>query len=76
MKNNEGNPGDPNERELPKCLWTINYKKCTVCCECVDACKLHLIVWEDNRVRITSQAKCNWCGDCANVCPSEAIVLT
>ena len=31
---------------------------------------------KDKRIIITSQGDCSWCGDCADACASDAIVLT
>ena len=41
MKNNEGKT--ISEGDGPKTMWTIDYKKCNVCGECVDACKIGLL---------------------------------
>lgn len=76
MKNNEGKTIGQPEQDMPKTLWTIDYSKCTVCGECVDACKVRLLKIVDKRIVITSQINCNWCGDCADACASDAIVLT
>ncbi|WP_288735788.1 4Fe-4S dicluster domain-containing protein [uncultured Parabacteroides sp.] len=74
MKNNEGKT--ISEGDGPKTMWTIDYKKCNVCGECVDACKVRLLKIVDKRIVITSQISCSWCGDCADACASDAIVLT
>lgn len=76
MKNNEGKTVKYTEGDGPKTMWTIDYKKCTVCGECVDACKRGILRIEDKRVIITRQTDCNWCGDCADACASDAIELT
>ena len=67
MKNNEGKT--ISEGDGPKMLWTIDYKKC-------NACKSRLLKIKDKRIIITSQINCDWCGDCADACASDAIVLT
>ena len=74
MKNNEGKT--ISEGDGPKTMWTIDYKKCNVCGECVDACLLGILKIKDKRIVITSQFDSNWCGDCAGACASDAIVLT
>lgn len=75
MKNNEGKIKESSEG-IPKTQWTIDHKKCTVCGECIDACKIRLLEIKNKRIIIIDQFSCNWCGDCANACASEAIVLT
>lgn len=75
MKNNEGKIKESSEG-IPKTQWTIDHKKCTVCGECVDACKIRLLEIKNKRIIIIDQFSCNWCGDCADACASEAIVLT
>jgi len=75
MKNNEGKIKETSEG-IPKTQWTIDHKKCTVCGECIDACKIRLLEIKNKRIIIIDQFSCNWCGDCANACASEAIVLT
>lgn len=76
MKNNEGKIMNVTEGDGPKFMWTIDYKKCTVCGECVDACLRGILSVKDKRIVITSQTDCNWCGDCASACASDTIVLT
>ncbi|WP_455638806.1 4Fe-4S dicluster domain-containing protein [Parabacteroides sp.] len=76
MKNNEGKTIGQSEQDDPKTMWTIDMSKCTLCGECVDACKRGILKIKDKRVIITSQIDCNWCGDCASVCASDAIELT
>lgn len=76
MENNERKTINQIGSDDPQTLWTINYKKCTVCGECVDACLRSLLKIMKNKIVITSQTDCNWCGDCANACASDAIVLT
>lgn len=74
MKSNEGKT--VSEGNGPITMWTIDYEKCNVCGECVDACKSGLLKVKDKRIIITSQPECDWCGDCADACASDAIVLT
>lgn len=76
MENNEGKILEQTEQDIPKTLWTIDYSKCNVCGECVDACKRGLLKVKEKRIIITRQIDCNWCGDCAGACASDAIVLT
>lgn len=76
MENNEGRLVGSSEGDGPKWLWTIDYDKCTVCGECVDACMRGLLKVEKKRIVITTQADCNWCGACGRVCASHAIELT
>ncbi len=75
MKNNEGKIKETSEG-IPKTQWTIDHKKCTVCGECVDACKIRLLEIKNKRIIIIDQFSCNWCGDCASACAYDAIVLT
>ena len=74
MKNNEGKT--ISEGDGPKMLWTIDYKKCNVCGECVDACKVSLLIFASAPIQPSRQINCNWCGDCADACASDAFVLT
>lgn len=63
----------------PKGRWTINQKKCTTCCECVDACLMGLLYFEEtkNLIFIRNEGRgCTQCGDCASACAYGAIVLT
>lgn len=76
MESNERKILGQTEQDIPKTLWTIDRSKCTVCGECVDACKRGLLKVEEKYIIITSQIDCNWCGNCANACASDAIVLT
>nr|WP_129733614.1 4Fe-4S dicluster domain-containing protein [Parabacteroides goldsteinii] len=76
MENKEGKTVVLTDGEMPKTLWTIDYKKCTVCGECIDACLLKLLTIKNKKIVITSQTECSWCGDCTSVCASRAIVLT
>lgn len=66
------------KKPCPVDNWTINQKKCTTCCECVDAClKGLLYYYEPNKViRIKNELECVHCGDCASACAFDAIVLT
>lgn len=75
MKNNEEKTVESSEMG-PKMKWTIDYSKCNVCGECIDACKRGLLKIKDKRIIIINQYDCNWCGDCASVCASDAIDLT
>lgn len=75
MKNNEGKITE-SSKDIPKTQWTIDYKKCTVCGECIYACKLRLLDIKDKRIIIIDQFSCDWCGDCSSACAYEAIVLT
>ena len=53
--------------------WEIDYEKCTLCKECVEACKLGAIRFDPEGDRII---KCDTCGGvplCAQVCPTGAL---
>lgn len=76
MENKEGKTVVLTDDEMPKTMWTIDQKKCTVCGECIDACMRGILKVKNKTIIITSQTDCNWCGDCAGVCASRAIVLT
>lgn len=76
MENNQKKTIEVDGGDDPKTLWTIDYKKCTVCGECVDACLAGILDIVNERIVIDSQLDCTWCGDCANACASDAIVLT
>ena len=57
--------------------WKIDYKKCTLCGECVDACTIRLLEIVDNKIiDIKDELRCTQCGDCAAACGQYAIVLT
>lgn len=56
--------------------WTINRKKCTTCCECIEACTRGLLYLEDKNIMIKNEYNCNQCGECVDACPYNAIVLT
>ena len=61
----------------PKFRWKIDYKKCTLCCECIEACGLKLLeVVDDKYIDIIDEFRCPQCGDCAAACGQYAIVLT
>lgn len=76
MENNEEKKVKQHEGNRPVDKWIIDHKKCTVCGECVDACKRGLLVVKEKRIEITNQWDCNWCGDCSSACASDAIELT
>ena len=73
MKNNEGKT--ISEGDGPKTMWTIDYKKCNVCGECVDACSLGLLYIEDEKVQMKEERYCSECEDCARVCAFRAITF-
>ena len=73
MKNNEGKT--ISEGDGPKTMWTIDYKKCNVCGECVDACSLDLLYIENEKVKMTEERYCSQCEDCARVCAFRAITF-
>ena len=75
MKNNEGKIKESSE-DTPITQWTIDRKKCTVCGECIDACKLRLLDVKNKKIIIIDQFSCDWGGDCASACAYDAIVLT
>lgn len=75
MKNNNRKPEDPDDGPWVE-MWTIDNEKCTLCGECVAACKRKILRIENKTIQINSQGECNWCGDCANACGAEAIELT
>lgn len=60
----------------PKTRWTIDQKKCTTCCECIDVCRRSLLYFDRGVIQIRYEFNCNQCGDCAAVCAPHAIALT
>lgn len=74
MESNKGKTLDEGDGPIMK--WIIDYKKCNVCGECVDACLRGLLDIKDKKIIIINQYDCNWCGDCANACASDAIEFT
>lgn len=75
MENNEGKlVSDP----MPVGRWTINQKKCTTCCECIDACPKGLLyLYEEKKfILIKDEGTCTQCGECVSACAYGAIVLT
>lgn len=63
----------------PKFRWTINQKKCTTCCECIPACLMGLLYFEETKeiILIRNEGRtCTQCGECASACAYSAIVLT
>ena len=50
----------------------FNGKKCNGCRECVEACIIQAIVWDEER---TGPIICAHCGLCAKYCPHDVLVL-
>lgn len=75
MEKNEG-ALEPNFGDFGR--WTIDPKRCTTCCECIDACLLGLLYFfeEKKLVLIKDEDGCTQCGDCASACAYDAIALT
>lgn len=53
--------------------WQIDPKICTVCGECVDACKRTLLSIKNRTIVMSDINQCNECGDCVAVCGYRAI---
>lgn len=58
--------------------WTIRPDKCNTCCDCVDACTVGLLYFDEKNklIRIKYEGLCTHCGKCASACAYGAIVLT
>ncbi len=71
------------EKVCPEFIeYRIVPEKCTMCGDCLRACKLGAIHGEEKKQFISGyqpfelrQLKCTKCGDCIKVCPEKAIVL-
>jgi NAD-dependent dihydropyrimidine dehydrogenase PreA subunit len=51
----------------------IDPKKCTLCGECINACKLHVLDIQNERVIFIKPEYCNYCATCEGVCAQGAI---
>ncbi len=69
-----------------KCLGLLEYRivpeKCVMCALCQEACKYSAIAGEKKKKYLSGyhpfeirQKRCVKCGDCINVCPTEAIII-
>ena len=55
----------------------INDDLCTICEECIDACKESVFVLNDEmQVIIQNKSNCNGCQDCTEICLPGAISVT
>jgi MinD superfamily P-loop ATPase len=54
-------------------LPVIDRKKCTLCRDCIDACGLHALAIQNERVIFIEPDLCNYCADCEGVCAQGAI---
>lgn len=64
---------------IPPCpvdRWTIDYGRCVVCGECVDACRKRLIKIKDKIIVMDDSGGCNQCGDCSAACGYHAIIFS
>ncbi|ENN95823.1 polyferredoxin MvhB [Methanocaldococcus villosus KIN24-T80] len=52
----------------------INYNRCVGCLVCLKNCPFNAITTKNDKIDIIKD-KCNLCGKCEEVCPSEAIKL-
>lgn len=77
MENNEEKMKSGKD-PMPVGRWTINRKKCTTCCECVEACMRGLLYYNTDKkaIMINDETICTQCGDCVSACAYGAIVLT
>lgn len=64
------------KRPKPLGRWIIDHSLCTGCGDCIEACPLLLLKFENKKVVIKDPTGCNQCGKCYNVCGSRAISLT
>ncbi len=56
----------------------IDAEKCNGCNMCVRACPSSVLALEQKKARMIASGtmQCMACGDCAAICPDEAITLT
>jgi MinD superfamily P-loop ATPase len=54
-------------------LPVIDRKKCTLCGDCVNACKTQALAIQNDQVIFTKPELCNYCADCEGVCAQSAI---
>lgn len=70
---NKDNGGTPEAiPPCPKYRWRIYVDRCTLCRECIDACKLELLSIVAETV-VIKPSGCIECGDCAAACGYYAI---
>ena len=57
----------------------FNYKKCSGCNLCVQACPSNSIVMDSDekkpRLKLPPENECIFCGDCMAICPEGAISM-
>lgn len=70
---NKKDAGAEAELPCPKFRWRIYLDRCTLCGECVDACKPQLLQIKDKMVVL--EDGCTQCGDCAAACGYYAITF-
>lgn len=66
---------DPEQMEFG--IVEIDAEKCTGCYLCVGACPADSLVAVDKKARMKNAPEnaCAFCGDCAAICPAEAIFM-
>ncbi len=52
----------------------VNEPLCTLCMSCVQSCNTGALFGEENRL-MANFSKCTQCGECAAICPEQAIAL-
>ncbi len=51
----------------------VNWKKCTGCGDCIDACPVKVFEMSDGQCVPQRAAECINCGNCPEICPDDAI---
>lgn len=53
----------------------INFDDCSVCGDCVTACKRQVLALGNKKIDVVNPKNCNKCGACVKACANHAISI-
>jgi NAD-dependent dihydropyrimidine dehydrogenase PreA subunit len=51
----------------------VDYRLCTCCKRCVEACSFGVLEWFEEQPIVTDPSSCSACQECKSKCPVDAI---